>query len=330
MNTEVRALVTGGAGFIGSHLVQELLISGYQVTVIDNFATGKKSNMDDITAGSFRLVSGSILDESPMRQAFEGVDVVFHLAALADIVPSISEPVKYFETNVTGTLRVMEAAREHSVKKVVYAASSSCYGIPDQYPTPEDSPIKPQYPYALTKWLGEEIVKHWGTVYGIPYVSLRLFNVYGPRARTSGSYGAVMGVFLAQRLAGKPLTIVGDGNQARDFTHVRDVARAMVLAGASAVESSVLNVGTGTAVSINELASRIGGETVNIPHRPGEPEKTQAATGLISESLGWSPEVSFKDGVAGLVAEIEKWADAPVWDAFSIARATRDWFAHLG
>ena len=225
----VRAIVTGGAGFIGSHLVDRLLDDGHSVTVIDNFATGRAANVahraDD---GRLKVIEADVADAAAMAEHIRDVDWVFHLAALADIVPSVERPVDYFRANVDGTFAVLEAARAAGVKRFVYTASSSCYGIPDEYPTPESAEIRTEYPYALTKYLGEELALHWAKVYGIPLVSLRLFNVYGPRSRTSGTYGAVFGVFLAQKLAGEPFTVVGDGEQTRDFTYVTDVARAFV------------------------------------------------------------------------------------------------------
>jgi UDP-glucose 4-epimerase len=248
---------------------------------------------------------------------------------LADIVPSVTHPFTYFETNVTGTAVVLEAAKAASVNRLVYAASSSCYGMPDHFPTPETSAIKPEYPYALTKWMGEELICHWGAVYGLEFNSLRLFNVFGPRARTSGTYGAVFGVFLAQKLAEKPLTIVGDGSQTRDFTYVSDVVRAFVLAGESVVHGEVFNVGSGGTYSIADLAIMIGGDTVNIPVRPGEPEMTFADTSKIQQTLGWSPEISFVEGVGKTLEVIKDWSDSPVWDPESIAEATQIWFKHL-
>ncbi len=324
-----RVLVTGGAGFIGSHLVDLLLDAGYEVTVLDDLSTGRRTNVEHRSEADFRFVEGSAADPVAVSRAIAGCERVFHLAALADIVPSIVEPTAYFQANIDGTGVVVEAARRAGIAKLVYAASSSCYGIPKAYPTPEDAAIDPQYPYAFTKWVGEEIVRHWGQVYGLPYVSLRLFNVYGPRSRTSGTYGAVMGVFLAQRLAGKPLTIVGDGTQTRDFTYVTDVARAFMVAAESDLSADVLNVGSGGTYSVNLLAQLIGGDTVGIPHRPGEPATTFADTSLIRERLGWQPEVDFETGVGNVVQRIEDWRDAPVWEPESIAEATRDWFTYL-
>jgi UDP-glucose 4-epimerase len=260
----------------------------------------------------------------------EGRTHVFHLAALADIVPSIDSPLTYFDTNVTGTAVVAEAARTAGVEKFVYAASSSCYGIPDSYPTDEQAAIRPQYPYAFTKWMGEEAVRHWGQVYDLPWISLRLFNVYGPRSRTAGTYGAVFGVFLAQKLAGEPMTIVGDGEQRRDFTFVTDIARAFYMAAQSPHTQLVMNIGTGTAQSINELTSLLGGATVHVPKRPGEPDVTLANANLARTTLGWQTEVGFSEGVEIMLEHIDSWRDAPVWNPESIADATKLWFQALG
>jgi UDP-glucose 4-epimerase len=265
-----------------------------------------------------------------LSAAFSDVDTVFHLAGLADIVPSIQKPMEYCRANITGTLQVLEAARAAGVKRFVYAASSSCYGIPEHYPTAETAPIQPQYPYALSKRLGEEAVLHWGQVYGLGVASLRLFNVYGPRSRTSGTYGAVFGVFLAQKLAGKPLTIVGDGEQQRDFIYVADVAEAFLKAAESDVAGEIFNVGAGRPITVNRLAELIGGPVEHIPKRPGEPDMTFADITKIKKQLGWKPKISFEEGVKRVMERIEDWQTAPVWTAGSIAEANKDWFKYLG
>ena len=223
----MKSIVTGGAGFIGSHLVDALLTQGDDIIVLDNFSTGRPENLSHVE-DQVELIESDLSLYGTWTKYFKGVDRVFHLAALADIVPSIENPDTYYQANVTGTFNVMKACQKSNVGKVVYSASSSCYGIPDIVPTPETAKIQPQYPYALTKFLGEQIVLHWSHVYGIPSVSTRLFNVYGPRSRTSGTYGAVFGVFLAQKLNKKPFTVVGDGTQTRDFTYVEDVTSALL------------------------------------------------------------------------------------------------------
>lgn len=325
-------LVTGGAGFIGSHLVDRLLSEGRTVRVVDSMEVGKPRNLAQ-HAGSDRLDVrvGDVADPAVMEAAMQGVERVFHLAAMADIVPSIRNPESYFRANVVGTFVTLQAARAAAVGRFVYVASSSCYGIPDSYPTPETATIQPQYPYALTKWLGECEVMHWAQVYGLPAISLRFFNIYGPRARTSGTYGAVFGVFLAQLLAGKPLTIVGDGEQTRDFTYVSDAVDALITAARSDKVGLCLNVGSDNPVSVNRLVTLLRApETVHIPKRPGEPDCTFADTTRIRQELGWRARVPIEEGVQKMLEAIDYWRDAPVWTPASIAEATRDWFTYLG
>lgn len=325
-------LVTGAAGFIGSHLVDALLAAGRRVVGLDNLAVGRLANLEQHRGNpAFRFVQADVADRAAMRQVMQGAERVFHLAALADIVPSVQNPERYYDANVNGCFAVAEAAKAAGVKKLVYAASSSCYGIPPVYPTPETAPIDPQYPYALTKRLGEELLLHWGKVYKLPVVSLRFFNVYGPRARTSGTYGAVFGVFLAQKLAGKPLTIVGDGTQTRDFTYVTDVVSALLAAAERGRPGEIYNVGSGASVSVNRLVELIGTDSVEyLPKRPGEPDCTFADIAKITAELGWRPTVPIEDGVARMLANLEYWRDAPIWTGAKIADATADWFKFLG
>ena len=325
-------LVTGGAGFIGSHLVDRLLAEGRRVRVLDSFEVGRRENLAHHDGeADLEVLEGDVADPIAADEACRGVDRVFHLAARADIVPSIQVPEVYFRANVAGTFSLLQAARAHDVKRFVYAASSSCYGVPDVYPTPEDAPINCRYPYALTKNLGEQTVLHWARVYGLGAVSLRFFNVFGPRARTSGTYGAVFGVFLAQLLAGQPLTVVGDGEQLRDFTFVSDVVGAMVLAADQGCAGEVYNVGSGRPVSVNELVRQLGSPpTVNIPKRPGEPDCTWADITKIEQDVGWRPQVGFPEGVKIMLDNIEYWRDAPLWTTDAISQATTDWFRYLG
>jgi len=326
-----KALITGGAGFIGSHLAELLIANGFGVVAVDNLASGRTSNLASILSHpDFKFVETDICDLEALKRAFGDVDWVFHLAGMADIVPSIEQPTHYYNVNATGTLNVLECARNVGVSRFVYAASSSSYGIPDIYPTPETSPIRPQYPYAMTKYMGEEMVLHWSQVYGLPAVSLRLFNVFGPRSRTAGAYGAVFGVFLAQKLNGSPYTVVGDGTQTRDFTYVSDVAEAFFMAANSDVTGEAMNVGSGGHYSVNQLVELLGGEVVYIPKRPGEPDCTFADTAKIERLLDWRAKVSFEDGVAMMFEHIENWKDAPVWDPKSIEKATDTWFHFLG
>ena len=245
-------------------------------------------------------------------------------------MPSIQRPDDYFQANVVGTFNVLEAAKHANVKRFVYAASSSCYGIPDFYPTSESAEIRPQYPYALTKRLGEELVMHWAHVYQLPAIALRLFNVYGPRSRTSGTYGAVFGVFLAQKLAKRPFTVVGDGTQTRDFTYVTDVANAFLAAAKSSHRGEIYNVGSGQTVSVNRLVELLVGDITYIPKRPGEPDCTFADIAKIRRDLNWQPNVNIEKGVEQVLANIDYWKSAPVWTPATIATATQDWFKYLG
>jgi UDP-glucose 4-epimerase len=323
-----RAIVTGGLGFIGSHLVEELVEKGYHVIVIDNLATGRRENVASVLS-KIEVIENSLDSQEVLEKIFQEGDLVFHLAALADIVPSIENPDKYFNANVVGTYNVVRAAVEKKVKKLIYAASSSCYGIPDTYPTLETEVIDPKYPYALTKYLGETICKHWADVYKLPVISTRFFNVYGPRARTKGSYGAVFGVFIAQYINNAPLTIVGDGSQKRDFTYVTDVSRGLVLAGESNVTSGIYNLSSGNPVSVKYIADLIGPNQIFIPKRPGEPDITHGNNTKFKETFNWEPNVSIEEGVKKLLADISWAKDAPVWTPESISKATEAWFKYL-
>jgi UDP-glucose 4-epimerase len=326
----MKAIITGGAGFIGSHLADFLIDSDYKVVVIDNLSIGRIENINHlIDHNNFTFVKADITNFKSIESLFKGVDLVFHLAALADIVPSIENPNEYYKSNADGTFNVLQACRKHDVKKIVYSASSSCYGIPDHYPTKETAEIQPQYPYALTKNIAEQLVMHWCKLYNLSAISLRFFNVYGPRARTSGTYGAVFGVFLAQKIAKKPFTVVGDGSQTRDFTFVSDIVSAMFAAASSNVSGEIINIGSNNTYSINHLVELLGGEVVYIPKRPGEPECTWADITKAKRMLNWEPKVSLKEGVEILLQDMDYWNDAPIWDKNSIAKATEKWFEYL-
>ena len=323
-------IVTGGAGFIGSHTVERLLNLGHKVTVIDNCSTGRWANLDHVKNNpNLTMIEADINDAAKIGPAFQKADWVIHQAALADVVPSIEMPMKYFHSNVSGTMTVLELSRQNNIKRFVYAASSSCYGIPNNYPTKETEPVSPQYPYALTKLQGEECVMHYAKVYKLPAISLRLFNVYGPRSRTSGTYGAVFGVFLRQKIANQPFTVVGDGKQSRDFTYVGDVADAFITAAKSNISGEIMNVGSGDHYSINKLCAQLGGEITYIPKRPGEPDVTFADTTKIQNLLKWKPKVSFEEGVKTMLSHIDYWKDAPLWSPASIEKATKTWFQYL-
>jgi UDP-glucose 4-epimerase len=324
------AVVTGGAGFIGSHMVDRLLESGYRARVIDNLVGGRESNLaQHANNPDLAFERADIRNLESNAALFADAAYVFHFAGIGDIVPSIERPTEYMATNVQGTVRVLEAVRTAGVRKFVYAASSSCYGMAAT-PTREDHPIAPQYPYALSKYMGEQAALHWHRVYGLPVNSIRIFNTYGTRVRTTGAYGAVFGVFFKQKLADKPFTVVGDGSQRRDFIYVSDVADAFLRAAETPLIGKIWNLGAGNPQSVNRLVELIGGPVTYIPKRPGEPDVTWADIGEITNDLGWRPCVPFDEGVGRMMAEIDNWRDAPLWEPESIARATRVWFNYLG
>jgi UDP-glucose 4-epimerase len=328
--TSQLAVVTGAAGFIGSHMGDLLLERGYRVHGLDNLSHGRLANLRQHQHESrFVFENRDVCQLRADQKLFRDARYVFHFAGIGDIVPSIDQPVDYMAVNVMGTVRCLEAARHAGVKKFVYAASSSCYGVAQQVPTTESAPICPEYPYALSKYMGEEAAFHWAKVYHLPVNSIRIFNAFGLRSRTTGAYGAVFGVFLAQKLAGKPLTVVGDGTQRRDFVYVTDVARAFLAAAETERAGEIYNVGTANPQSVNRLVELIGGPVVHVPKRPGEPDVTWADVTKIRTHLGWQPLVPFADGVAVMLKNIDLWRDAPVWDPASIQAATRTWFTML-
>jgi UDP-glucose 4-epimerase len=323
------AVVTGGAGFIGSHMVDHLLDRGYRVRVVDDLSGGRLANLAHHEGNpdlAFEEADIRVLE--PDSALFRGATYVLHFAGIGDIVPSIERPIQYMDTNVQGTVRVLECARYAGVRKFVYAASSSCYGVAS-VPTREEHPISPQYPYALSKYQGEQAAFHWHRVYRLPINSIRIFNAYGTRVRTTGAYGAVFGVFFKQKLAGKPFTVVGDGTQKRDFLYASDVASAFLLAAESKKSGEIWNLGAGNPQSVNRLVELIGGSVVHIPKRPGEPDVTWADISKIRRDLGWRPRIEFEQGVAWMMAEIDNWRDAPLWDPDSIKKATQTWFEAL-
>ena len=328
--TEPIAVVTGGAGFIGSHAVDALLARGFSVRVVDDLRGGRLANLARVLdGGRVEFHEVDICDLPPDSGIFAGADLVLHFAGIGDIVPSVERPADYMQTNVMGTVRVLEAARHAQVRRLVYSASSSCYGAHPPVPTDENCPIVTEYPYALSKYLGEQAAFHWMKVYGLSVNSIRIFNAYGTRSRTSGAYGAVFGVFLKQKLAGRPFTVVGDGTQRRDFVFVTDVAEAFVRAALVEESGRIWNLGSGNPQSVNRLVELLGGPVVHIPRRPGEPAATWAEPTAINRDLEWAPTVSFEQGVATVVENIDYWAEAPLWDEESIATATEPWFRLL-
>ncbi|MGQ0577440.1 MAG: NAD-dependent epimerase/dehydratase family protein [Betaproteobacteria bacterium] len=330
MSSRPVAVVTGGAGFIGSHMLDVLVERGFSVRAIDNLVGGREENLAHLQGNpEVKLEKRDIRSFAPRDALFRGARYVFHFAGIGDIVPSIEQPLEYMSANVLGTAHMLECARHAGVEKFVYAASSSCYGLA-QVPTGEDHPIDPRYPYALSKYQGEQAAFHWHHVYKLPVNSIRIFNAYGTRSRTSGAYGAVFGVFLRQKLAGKPFTVVGDGTQRRDFLYATDVARAFLAAAETRRVGRVYNLGAGDPQSVNRLVELLGGGVIHVPKRPGEPDCTWADITRITAELEWKPQVSFEEGVARIVENIDYWRNAPLWEPESIAKATKTWFEYLG
>ncbi len=323
-------IITGGAGFIGSHIVEKLLKRKCKIIVLDNLSTGRIENIEKFK-NKIKFLKCDLSKKGNWEKQFNGKITVFHLAALADIVPSIITPEKYFQSNVTATLNILNACRSRrcKVSKFIYTASSSCYGITNKHPTKESEKLNPVYPYALTKKIGEDLVMHWSKVYKIPSLSLRLFNVYGTRSRTSSTYGAMFGVFLAQKISKKPFTIVGTGKQTRDFTFVSDVVDALIKASQSKLESEILNVGSGSTVSILKIVKLLKGAKVHIKKRPGEPDCTFADISKIKKKLNWKPRIKIDQGIKILLKEIKYWEKAPVWTQKKIQNATKLWFKYL-
>ena len=295
-----KSIVTGGAGFIGSNLVDRLVEEGHKVIVIDNFVSGKKDNLSHHSKKNVKIIKSDISNNRKLYKHFKGVNYVFHLAGLAEIVPSIENPRKYFMNNTLGTLNILEAAKQVKIKKFIYAASSSCYGTPKKIPTRETDKIDTKHPYAFTKFLGEEAVIKYANFFRMPNISCRFFNVYGPRLNRTSQYGAVFSNFLTQKKRHKPLTIVGNGRQTRDFIHVDDLTNAFVILAKSNLKNKIYNLGSGKETSINKIASTIGGKKIFISKRPGDPNRSCANISKIKKHIRWQPKISINEGIRRL------------------------------
>ena len=326
-------LITGGAGFIGSHTTDLFLNKNYRVKVIDNLSGGNLQNIKHLSNNkNFKFLNADLTKfDKKMSSFISDIEYVIHFAGIGDIVPSIRYPKKYFENNLQGTINLLSQLNINNIKKFVYAASSSCYGIA-KTPTKENHLINPLYPYASSKYLAEVIGLHWHKVYDLNFNSIRIFNAYGPRSRTSGAYGAVFGVFLKQILENKPLTIVGNGNQKRDFLYVTDVANAFYKAATTSLNGNIWNLGSGNPKSINYLTKLLNSEknVIHIPERPGEPKITHANINKITNDLKWKPKVSFEKGVENILENIEYWKNAPLWNKKNISKETELWFKFMG
>ena len=324
----MKIIITGGAGFIGSHLVKKLLDKKHKIIVIDNFSTGRKLNIEEFKH-KIKIVKADISKQGKWSKNFANVKAVFHLAALADIVPSIQNPDKYFAANVLGTKNILNACISNKVPRIIYSASSSCYGIPKKYPTSENEKIEPRYPYALTKRIGEELILHYSKIYNLKAISLRLFNVYGTKSRTSGTYGAMFGVFLKQKIESKPLTVVGDGKQKRDFTYVSDIVEAFYKSLFYNGKIDIFNIGTGKPISVNKIVKILKCKKVQIPKRPGEPDITHANIKLVKNELNWRAKITIEKGISLILKDLKYWKKAPLWTPDKIKKATFEWFKYI-
>jgi len=293
----MKAIVTGGAGFIGSNLTDQLISKGYDVIILDDLSTGNVNNINP-NATFVNVDLATVKVDEEFIKLFEGVDYVFHTAAKARVQPSILDPIYYNEQNVNSTVNVLEAARKAGVKRVVYSASSSCYGNATKMPLTEDMAINPLSPYGLQKYIGEEYCKMYSEVYGLDTVSLRYFNVYGPRMNFEGAYKLVLAIFIQQMQQGKPLTITNDGNQRRDFTYVDDIVAANINAAEckNDLKGEAFNIGTGNNFSVNELADMFGGEK-QYGIEVLEPYETLADTSKAREAFNYVPKGNLPEWV---------------------------------
>lgn len=325
------SLVTGCAGFIGSHMVDYLLNKNHIVYGIDNLTSGKKINIKhNLNNKKFIFFNIDLKNFETVSKKIKKIDYVFHFAGNGELIPSIEKPYQYFKNNTLNSVLLIETIRKkkYKLKKFVYAASSTCYGL-SQIKTSENTKINIQHPYAFSKYIGEQAIMHWGKIYKIPTISIRIFNAYGPRSRTTNVYGAVIGVFIKQLIAKAPLTIVGDGSQKRDFLFISDLCGAFYKAAISKTKNEIFNLGSGKPQSVMMLAKMIFNKYVFLPWRPGEPKKTHANIDKIQKKLKWAPKISLKTGIQIVLKNINWWKDAPLWTPSKIKKATKNWHKYL-
>lgn len=294
----MKCLVTGGAGFIASHLVDRLIALGHSVVILDNLSTGIKKNVNK----KAKFVKCDIKDFKKIKPYFKNINYVFHLAANAKLQESIEQPLETHATNVTGTLNVLEAARLNKIKKLVFISSAAVYGMQEKMPISENATCAPVSPYGLHKIIGEEYAGIYAKLFNLPVVTVRFFNVYGSRSRDTGAYPLVIPAFIKQKKQGIPLTIIGDGLQTRDYVHVSDVVNAVILAAESRIKDATpINVGSGRETSVNEIAKIIGGAKKHLPARIGEMKRAKADIKRAKQLLNWEPKVDLKSGIAQLI-----------------------------
>ena len=324
-----KVLITGAAGFLGSHTVDKFLENNFEVRGIDNFSTGNKDNISHLKNNKNFKFEEADLKKKLNSKFIKDCKYIIHFAGIGDIVPSIEQPKIYYDNNFSATLNLLNSLDIRRIKKFVFAASSSCYGIA-KTPTSESHIVDPQYPYAQSKYFAEQLCLHWHKVYKLPVNSLRIFNAYGPRSRTTGAYGAVIGVFMRQLIAKKPFTVVGNGKQKRDFLFVSDLAEAFFKAAVTKKSGKIWNLGSSSPQSINKLCRILGSnKKVKMPIRPGEPNITHANITKISKDLNWKPKIRFEEGIKMVKQNKKYWLNSPLWNKKNIKMATKSWFKYL-
>ena len=323
------SLVTGGAGFLGSNMVDFLLKKNHKVIVIDDLSTGLKQNIKNYFKNkNFFFYKKDITKIDFKKIRLNKIDYVFHFAGKAALVPSIKDPIKYFFVNYYGTLNILKNLKKIKFKKFIYAASSSCYGKA-KTPTDENEKISLLHPYAASKYHGEQLCLHWNRTYKFPINSIRIFNAYGNRVSFNQGYGAAFSVFLKQKVENKPLTIIGDGKQKRDFIFAEDLAEVFYLSAKSKYSGEIYNLGYGKAVSVNRIAKIIGGKQIRIPKRPGEPQITLAKINKIKKHLKWKPKTTINNGINKMLQNIDYWKKGKLWNKSNIKKETKEWFKLL-
>ena len=328
----VVSLVTGCAGFIGSHMVDYLLNKNHVVYGIDNLTSGKKINIKhNLNNKKFIFINKDLKNFEIISKKIKKIDFVFHFAGNGELIPSIEKPYEYFKNNAANSLLLIDIIRKkkYRIKKFVYAASSTCYGL-SEVKTSEKAKINIQHPYAFSKYIGEQGIMHWGKVYKIPTISIRIFNAYGPRSRTTNVYGAVIGVFIKQLISNMPLTIVGDGTQKRDFLYISDLCEAFYKVAISKSKDEIFNLGSGKPQTVLSLAKMIFNKKIFLPWRPGEPKKTHANINKIKKLVKWYPKTELKKGIKIVLKNTAWWKNAPLWTPSKIKKATKNWNKYLG
>ena len=325
-----KILITGADGFIGSHLTEILSAQGYNIKALSQYNSFNNWGwIEEINCKEqIEILTGDIRDPHYCKHITKGVDIIFHLAALIAIPYSYVSPLAYIRTNIEGTYNVLEAAKNLNLEQVLITSTSETYGTAQYVPIDEKHPLVGQSPYSASKIAADQIAISYFRSFDLPVKIARPFNVYGPRSRTSGTYGAVFGVFLAQKLNKKPFTVVGDGTQTRDFTYVEDVTSALLTASESNLKGEIINIGSDNTYSVNRLVELLRGDVVHIPKRPGEPDCTWADISKAKNLLNWQPKVSLEEGVGILLENIDYWLEAPIWDEQSIPKATEKWFEY--